>query len=419
MLQSAIYRGLYTVITFIAGIIIANILLPSDWGNLSLFIINAAIISVVTGLGVDGIMVHSLTNHKWNIKEALYFFWATAIFQIFLFLIIEGIFISVQGKTILSLDGETPVFLEAFYFVGLILTERYTSLFYSLDKSRIANILLLVQAILFFLLLLFIKKQFNISYYTILYIICLQTFIQGILLASIFHIWVQKPLYQQIPWKFFFNALKLSLVVMVTNFIQFIAYRIDFYLLKKYHSEFEVGIYAQANKFANLMWIVPGILAFLIMSKLKRIDKEKMPALFKVAIFINMLILIATIFITNIIYAYFLHPSYSLGLKPFYLMLPGYFLFSLVLYLSAYCSWLGKFQYNLLGSSICLIIILIADLILIPAYSIRGAAISNTIAYSFVFLFYLFIINRKFAYKFWKFNLPQKKDFHFLLNQLK
>jgi len=92
------------------------------------------------------------------------------------------------------------------------------------------------------------------------------------------------------------------------------------------------------------------------------------------------------------------------------MMLPGYFFCALVIYIAAYFSWEGKFIYNLVGSSICFILILIADLILIPGYGIQGAAWSNTITYSIVFVVYLSFINKTFSVPWNEFFLLRKKD---------
>jgi O-antigen/teichoic acid export membrane protein len=63
-------------------------------------------------------------------------------------------------------------------------------------------------------------------------------------------------------------------------------------------------------------------------------------------------------------------------------MLPGFYFFSITLLFAAYFSAKNILWINLVGSSICLIIIVIADLLLIPDFGIKGAAIANTIAYT-------------------------------------
>jgi Na+-driven multidrug efflux pump len=91
-------------------------------------------------------------------------------------------------------------------------------------------------------------------------------------------------------------------------------------------------------------------------------------------------------------------------------MLPGYFFWATVIYIGAYFSWAGKFSHNLFCSSICFVVILLADLILIPKYGMEGAAWANTISYTLVFLVYIFILVKQFSFKWNDLLLLRKKD---------
>ena len=419
MLHSAIYRVLYMVTQFVTSIIIANVLLPSNWGDLSLFYINAGIISLITGFGADSLIIHSLTNNKWNVGQALYFLWRLTLLQIIVFAFIELVFFFWQGSTILSLDKESNAILELLYFIGLILTEKYIGLFYSLNKAKLANIFLFVHVLIFLIVFVLINRVVNISYRIVLTAVCVQVFLQGSLLCLFFHLRVHRLIFKRIVRPIFLTSLKLSSIVMVTNCIQFIAYRVDFYLLEKYYSNYEVGIYAQANKFANLIWIVPNIFALLVTPKFTEIKKEELPILFRLASVMNVIILVITTLVTNVFYAYFLDISYKPGLKSFYIMLTGYFLFSLMIYLAAYISWLGKFHYNLIGSSFCLLVIFFFDLLFIPGWALNGAALANTLAYSLTFLLYFFILFHRSPFSIKDFFLFKKTDLLFLLKLIK
>ena len=63
-----------------------------------------------------------------------------------------------------------------------------------------------------------------------------------------------------------------SSIVLITNLIQFVAFRADYWLISIFYDHASVGIYAQASKFAQLLWIIPGILAGLITPALKNND---------------------------------------------------------------------------------------------------------------------------------------------------
>jgi O-antigen/teichoic acid export membrane protein len=59
-------------------------------------------------------------------------------------------------------------------------------------------------------------------------------------------------------------------IVLITNIIQFIAFRADYWLISIFYDHTTVGVYAQASKFAQLLWVIPGILAGLITPALKK-----------------------------------------------------------------------------------------------------------------------------------------------------
>jgi O-antigen/teichoic acid export membrane protein len=381
MLQSIISRTFYLGITFFANLVLANILMPSHFGNVSLLIINGAIISLITGFGIDSLIMYSITNRKWDVSYGFSIMWWVIGLQIALFILLQSISIFSFGFTILSENSSAYFFTEVLYFAGIILIEKYLALFYSIGKSLIVNLILLLFSIAYFILLLALYYSSEKSYFTILNVMSIQTFLQGIVLAVVFK--KKSPTkFRRINLNNLISAIGISSVIMITNIIQFFAYRIDFFFLKKFYGEYEVGIYAQCNKFANLLWILPNILAPLLLTKFNDIKKTDITNIFQLACLLNIIVALMTIVFAHICYASFLLPAYASGIQSFYFMLPGYFSWALVIYFAAYFAWLGKFKYNLIASSFCLACILVCDIIFIPLLSIKGAAIANSIAYS-------------------------------------
>ncbi len=150
-------------------------------------------------------------------------------------------------------------------------------------------------------------------------------------------------------------------------------------MIQKYHTNYEVGIYAQANKLANLMWIIPNIIALLLMPRFFKANRFEFEFYLRILFVLNLFITCATVFLSYFIYHFYLPAEYLKGQPSFFLMLPGYFFWSIVIYFGAYYSAIGQFTKNLYGSTICLFIILISDLFLIPSFGIKGAAIANTL----------------------------------------
>jgi O-antigen/teichoic acid export membrane protein len=410
MLRTLFIRMLYMSFMFIAGLILSNIALPERFGIISLLILNASLLSIITGLGTESIVLHKVARNKWKLLKTLQFVWYGIIVQIFLFLILEFLSLHFWNRTLLSNENVSYLAIDVIYFMGLILSEKYMILLYSFQRTLVANIVMACVAMIYTIALILMYYIIKMEFLTALYCFALQSLIQGTALFIIFHFKNRIIDTESLKRKEFFAAIGLSFIVMVTNIIQLAAYRLDFWILKYFYSNYEVGLYAQANKFANLIWIIPNVLSQLLITKFSSIEKCFVPKIFSTAFYLNLIGVLSTIICTNLFYYFYLEHEYRSGLPSFYMMLPGYFFWALVIYIAAYFSWEGKFIYNLVGSSICFFLILISDFILIPGYGIQGAAWSNTITYSIVFVVYLFFINKTFSVPWNEFFLLRKKD---------
>lgn len=410
MLRTLFIRMLYMSFMFIAGLILSNIALPERFGIISLLILNASLLSIITGLGTESIVLHKVARDKWKLLKTLQFVWYGILIQILLFLVLEFLSLHFLNRTLLSNQNVSYLAIDVFYFIGLVLSEKYMILLYSFNKTLLANIAMALVAMVYTITLVFLYYIIKMEFVTALYSFALQSLVQGFTLFVIFHLKNHSLDTERLKLSEFFAAIGLSFIVMTTNIIQLAAYRLDFWILKYFYSNYEVGLYAQANKFANLIWIIPNVLSQLLITKFSSIEKGFVPKIFSTAFYLNLMGVFFTIICTNLFYYFYLEHEYRSGLPSFYMMLPGYFFWALVIYIAAYFSWEGKFIYNLVGSSICFILILIADLILIPGYGIQGAAWSNTITYSIVFVVYLSFINKTFSVPWNEFFLLRKKD---------
>ncbi|GAC1421487.1 MAG: hypothetical protein NVS9B7_15580 [Flavisolibacter sp.] len=399
---------------FFAGLLLSTIALPDRFGSISLLIVNAALISLITGLGADSMVLHQLSNQKWTLSQARQFTLRTIFFQLLVFIILELLCFTITHRTLLTYDSLRYMPLDIIYFSGLILTEKYIALLYAMHKAARTNLILLIIALVYLAILTLVYYLRITDFDSVLYLFAIQSLVQGLAMVILFQLSQIRTGPRKLMGPEITNAYKLSFIVMVTNVIQLTAYRMDFWVLKLFHGNYEVGLYAIAGKFANLMWVIPNIFAQLLIPKFIAVKKSEIPVLFSAAFYCNALILLFTVSCTWFFYTFYLDNSYSPGFRCFLLMLPGYFFWAAVIYYGAYFSWLGKFQYNLVVSSICLVLIAVADLILIPKYSIEGAAVANSLVYSLSFLVYVGIMKYKLSLHSRQFFIFHKKDLGFV-----
>ncbi|MGE5519061.1 MAG: polysaccharide biosynthesis C-terminal domain-containing protein [Candidatus Dadabacteria bacterium] len=410
MFRSLLFKVIYTVIMFLATILLGNIVHPEQFGAISLLVLNTALFSLVTGIGADTMIMHMLGNNKWSIDEAVHFMWRTIALQFAFFFILEIGCIALFKMALLSAaKGLNFFFIDLIYFTGVVFVEKFIALFYSTHKATFVNMILSGIAITYLGLLAVFYFWLKVHLMVIIYSFAIQSLMQGIVL---FFTFFSKYEFKgsAISNKEIAFFLRISSVVMITNIIQLLAYRVDFWIIKSYFSNYEVGIYTQANKFANLIWLVPNIVAQLLIPKYLFLQKEQLSKIFRLSFISNLLIVLATILITRMFYLYFLNSEYREGLSAFYLMLPGYFFWAMVIYFAGYFSWQGKFRYNLFGSMGCLLVILVTDFLLIPRFSYNGAAIANTVAYTIIFCYYVFMIIKSGTFSVKELFIPRRKD---------
>lgn len=416
MLKATVIRLGYMVLLFLASLVISNLALPEKFGILSLLILNASLLLLLTGLGVDSMVLYKLSNKQWNISQAFRFVWKAIFLQVIIFSFLELGSWFIFHRTLLSNATPEYFFVEASYFIGLAIVEKYLALYYSQNRSAMVNSILALIAFFYLALLVLVYYVIKVDWMYVLYLFAFQNLVQAIALAICFK--ASDSTKTDLESKEIFTAFKISSIVMMTNVIQLLAYRVDFWLIDFFYGDYYVGVYAQANKFANFSWVIPNILSQILIPSFALMEKKRVGEVFSSSFLLNFFIVIATVAFAQFFYFLYLDPQYKSGLDAFYLMLPGYFFWGSVIYFANYFSSKGKFIYNLQGSILCFILILIADLFLIPRLGIVGAALANTIAYFAIFMFYLFILVKRNSFRWNDLLLPGKKSFFNLLKMV-
>jgi len=396
LLRGFIFRVIFTGIGFLISLLIAKLAGASQFGTLSLIIVNAAFIHIITGLGTDAAIVwHGVAGTNYSRNKIFSFTVITAAIQLSFFYIIAILGYFFLGHTLLGGSYDLRIFFaEIVYFTGLVLMDKFLSLYYSQHEARLCNKLLsIVSGVLLVVVLIIwaVDPIFIVNFP--IWIYSLFIFIPAFILAFFFIIKFN-PAFKNISQDEMRSFSSFSFIVLITNIIQFIAFRADYWLISIYYDHVSVGVYAQASKFAQLLWIIPGVLAGLIVPALKnegqKLSDSKFISLCRVSFYIHIVLTLLLIIAALIIYSFFLPPIYFDGFLSLLIMIPGYLIFTITTILAAYFSANRLLKINLIGSVLCCILMILLDLILIPLFSYKGAAIANLIAYSITTAYFIF-----------------------------
>lgn len=367
---------------FLAGVLLAAVARPHDFGAISIIILNATLFYTLSAMGTESAIMLSIGKKQWPVGKSTASIGYSFVFQLLVFSLLQWGLAVLFHISLLTFETTSLIAYEFYYFMGLMLVEKYTVLLYSYNKARVCNILLALSALGYLALMLaFYFNWLSIEFHPFI-IVSLVTLAQGTVLLAAFHALkgVSYTTLEREDWKGIFS---ISVLVLSANLVQLVAYRFDYWFMEAVLSTSDVGIYAQANRFAQLTWALPNIVSFMLIPKLfkKEASDRFLPVLNTLNVS-NLAVTLAVLGVSLFFYQLVLPPDYKDGMYLLLLMLPGYFLFACSIPIAAYFSTKGLLKLNLYGSLLCLALVVVLDLILIPRFGYWGAAGANLVAYS-------------------------------------
>jgi len=405
---------------FLVGLFIAAISGAETFGIISLMVVNAAVFSIISGLGIDSAVVWHGASQKLDGEKLFSVTFFSVLFQVILFLIISLLFYKATSKLLLSQQHYFGFYIyELLYFSGVIIIDKYTSLFYAAHRMEICNKVLSGVTLVCMVTIALIRYKILIVDLPPFSLLCITIFIQAAALVILFHTLGTRLRIVRISRDDLTSLFNFSIVVLMANLVQFFAYRADYWLINYFRGEGELGIFSQANRFAQMFWVLPTILAAMLIPLIAApgddFSETEVVRLVRVINFFNLLAIGVIMLIALLAYDLFLPGSFSAGFYPLLLMMPGYYLFCINIILAAFFSSRRLLWVNFIGSSICFVVIIIADLVLIPAFGIRGAAIADSIAYSAATMFSIVAFMRHTSLPFRELFRITRKDWSYWL----
>ena len=367
------------------------------WGNITLMVANSALFLIISSWGADVSLVWHGATGKSSHVESLGLAYLTIAKQLIIYLIILIFYIYFNSQLPLSKMKVSDWYYELLFILGLILTDRYSSLFYARQMSEQCNKMMAALVTVSILIIYALHFSGAKLAYSLQEIYCIIILLQAIVLMVYFHL-KTKILKASIPKGVVrVSFYKFSSIVFFTNLIQFLAYRIDYWIVNYLIGTAALGIYSQACRLSQLIWFLPQAIASVLMQTLLSMDgksgevlvwkliKSMLPLLFILSI---PLILITKFLFTGIL------KDFYIGWAGFIILLPGSLMFCISILTASFFSAKRLIWVNLLTSSFCLIMVFILDVILIPIAGIKGAALASSLSYGFSGIFSWIIFSK-------------------------
>ena len=390
------YRSLYVVINVFITLLLTRLMTVNGYGILSLMIANTAIFNLISCLGSESGITYHYASDTLARKKVFTIICFVVLFQLAVFTFCQVIYKVLTGNYWLIAGHDIQFFLWAMvYLFSVTLTDKYTAFYYGshlyVSFNKIMAIGSLVSLVVFSGLYFFVRTQ-DVFFYLRLFI--LTSFFQAVLLSVFFHFkqhqsFLFSPV-QKDDWKKFFSY---SFVVFITNIIQFLAYRVDYWLVAFYKGHEALGLYSLAVRLSQLFWILPLLFAGIIFPQTadnKIINYElRVITLVRITVAILFSGELVALAVAKPVIPFLFGKPYDGSVAPFIYLLPGIFLFGINILLAAYYAGKKQLHVNFIGSTMCFLVVLVLDLVLIPRFGIDGAAVASSIAYSASGLYFI------------------------------
>ncbi len=195
------------------------------------------------------------------------------------------------------------------------------------------------------------------------------------------------------------SLLKLGLLFSVSFFIIQLNYRIDILLLEKLKDATEVGLYSIGASIAEQLWQLPLAISIVVFSRTASgKDKAEMTETTAVLLRLSFIFAVVAAIAMYFLVPYLIPPifgdEYIPSIRILQLILPGIIMVVIFRILSGHIAGLGKPEITLYIFLPALVLNILLNLLWIPEYGGRGAAMATNVSYAAGSIGYMFAYAR-------------------------
>ena len=402
------------LLSFIIISLNANFLGASAVGTIALIILGITVVMLFSSLGGGAALVYLTPRQEIG---GLYF--SSFIWSVFSAAIVSWLL----GR----LDWVPAAYTTDLFLLSTLRSwnNNHTTILLGKEKIRTSNLISIAEIMILFLSVIvyyYLLKEKTIA----AYIICLYlSYITYFLISAIIIApWLQKSRISGSGLLSAFRAtLRYSFFIQTASFFQLMNYRLSYYFLEFFSGRAAVGVYSVGTRLSESLWIISKSMSTV---QYARISNQKDDAyanqlslqLFRFTLFITTLLTTVLLLLPTDLYVWIFSPEFSLIKMVLIGMAPGIIALACSMAFSGYFSGIGKQQLNMWGSLIGLFFTLGGGLLLIPAYGLKGAAITASVSYTATTLFYMICFVRVSGCSLTAF-LPRSSDFKLIRDQLR
>lgn len=384
LLHNFMGRILFLGAQLLFNTLFIRLLGPHGNGQIALLTTNAALLVLIVGQGMDAALVYDIARQRQTRASRMRYLYSLFLMQALIICLFSLLFHYFTGYSYFGFATSWSMV----YAVTLLLNNYGVALWNGEKRFRVVyEVLILIYACAFLLLGVMYLLGKQLSEITLLKFYVGMNISSGLWLVGKYLYSFRRDLrFSLIPVSVFEKEwLRFGQLVFWANLFQYMAYRMDIWMVAAFLNKNQLGVYALAEKIIQTLWMIPSSLATVIFAYADRTEDPSWFAQFQTLLRIvvgcfviadALLLLSGHYLITR-----FLGEAFQDAVIPLWILLPGASLFVLNIMLAAYFAACNKLQLNLVNSALCCIVIVLCDLWWIPKNGITGAAWASSLGY--------------------------------------
>jgi len=373
----------------------ARYLGAEGFGILSFALAFAGIFGVLTDLGLGQLTVREVARDKSLAKKYLN---NISVMKTILVTVTFALIVIV-----INLLGYPEQTIKVVYLISLsVIFNSFTGMFYSIfrafEKMEYQSLGQILSSVLMLVGVLFaISQRFSVIGFALLYfVISVVTFVYSFAISF----WKFGKLNIKIDWNLWKSTIVEALPFGLSAIFIIIYFRIDSVMLSMMKGNEVVGWYSAAYKIIDaFVALVPGIIYAVIYPVLSRhFNSKDLKTIYIKSFHISFILgLFISIFITlfaNKIILIIYGTQYTNSVPALKILIWAFFIICISSITSGLLNSINKQRIVTIGTGIGALLNIILNLILIPKYSLNGAAFATVATEFFGFLIYFYFVSK-------------------------
>lgn len=276
--------------------------------------------------------------------------------------------------------------------------------------------------LIFGLIILVLRKVSIDSYLLALYI----SYILSLCFTIYFVLKIWKVVGEKSAISFFFTVKEISkygFIAQLGDVIQYLNYRLSYFILNYYINSADVGIYSVGVMLSESIRLISSSIALVQYSKIANINdlnysRRLTVKLAKLSFIITLIATLILLLIPQGLFPLVFGRDFGPVKTVMFYLSAGILSLGLTVTISHYFAGIGKYYINTIASLIGLIFTIALNFLLIPKYGYIGAATAASLSYLSTSLFLILMFLRETQYSLLTF-LPNKQDVKFVINRMR